>query len=239
MTELTLVRFNEEEVVLDLPEFKRRISEKKFLPQLHEAVESTIGFDVEINLISAETPIVPTSAVQDDLPQRTHLPRGHEANTFDTFVVGSSNRYPHAAASWVAENPGKGYNPLMIYGNAGLGKTHLLSAIFHEIKRRMPNASIIFTTGESFANEIIAAIRDNAMTMVHEKYRTADVFLVDDVQFIAGKERTQEEFFHTFNILVQNARQIVLTADKPPKDIPGLEDRLVSRFNVGLLADIQ
>lgn len=160
--------------------------------------------------------------------------------TFETFVVGSSNQFAHAAAMAVGNAPAKTYNPLFIYGGVGLGKTHLLSAIGHEILRKNKNARIIYISGESFTNELINSIRYEKMFEFRKKFRdSCDVFLVDDVQFIAGKERTQEEFFHTFNYLYESRKQVVLTSDRVPRDITQLEERLRSRFEWGLIADIQ
>ncbi len=160
--------------------------------------------------------------------------------TFETFVVGSSNQFAHAAAMAVGNAPAKTYNPLFIYGGVGLGKTHLLSAIGHEILKKNKNARIIYISGESFTNELINSIRYEKMFEFRKKFRdSCDVFLVDDVQFIAGKERTQEEFFHTFNYLYESRKQVVLTSDRVPRDITQLEERLRSRFEWGLIADIQ
>ena len=159
--------------------------------------------------------------------------------TFDKFVVGPSNRFAHAAALSVAEETAKDYNPLFIYGQSGLGKTHLLYAIGETIHRNHPDYKIIYTKGDQFTNELISALRDGKNFEFRKKYRNADLFLVDDVQFIAGKDSTQEEFFHTFNNLYENNRQIVLTADRPPNEMLRLEDRLKTRFEWGLLADIE
>ena len=158
--------------------------------------------------------------------------------TFDTYIVGSSNKFAHAAALAVAANPAGAYNPLFIYGNSGLGKTHLLYAICNDIKINHPEMRTLYIKGDDFTNELIDAIRKNTTRDFHEKYRKTDILLVDDIQFIAGKDSTQEEFFHTFNALYESNKQIVLTSDRPPKEIKTLEDRLRTRFEWGLIADI-
>lgn len=172
--------------------------------------------------------------------------RTEEANlnskyTFNTFVVGSNNRFAHSASLAVAESPGEVYNPLFLYGGPGLGKTHLMHSIGHYIIEQNPNMNILYVTSETFTNEVIESIRagNQAMTKFREKYRTIDVLLLDDVQFIIGKESTQEEFFHTFNELHSSKKAIILSSDKPPKDMETLEERLRSRFEWGLIADIQ
>ena len=159
--------------------------------------------------------------------------------TFDTFIVGSSNKFAHAASMAVAQNPASAYNPLFLYGNSGLGKTHLLCAIGNEIRSTHPDCKVIYIKGEDFANEIIQSIMNKTTPQFRQKYRQTDVLLVDDVQFIGGKESTQEEFFHTFDALYDAKKQIVLTSDRPPKEIKVLTDRLRGRFEMGLLADIQ
>ena len=158
--------------------------------------------------------------------------------TFESFVVGNNNRFAHAAALAVAEAPATSYNPLFLYGGVGLGKTHLMHAIANEILVHNKNTSILYVTSEKFTNQLINAIKDNKNEQFRNKYRNIDVLLIDDIQFIAGKERIQEEFFHTFNTLYEDRKQIILSSDKPPRDIPFLEDRLKSRFEWGLLADI-
>ena len=158
--------------------------------------------------------------------------------TFETFVVGNNNRFAHAAALAVGNEPSKSYNPLFLYGGVGLGKTHLMHAIGNRIIENNKNANVLYVTSEKFTNQLINAIKDNKNEVFRNKYRNIDVLLIDDIQFIAGKERIQEEFFHTFNSLYEDGNQIIISSDKPPRDIPFLEDRLKSRFEWGLLADI-
>ncbi|HEY6272122.1 MAG TPA: chromosomal replication initiator protein DnaA [Terriglobales bacterium] len=159
--------------------------------------------------------------------------------TFDAFVIGSGNQFANAAAQAVAERPSKAYNPLFLYGGVGMGKTHLMQAIGHEVKRRQPEVAICYVSSEKFTNEMINSLRYDRMISFRDKFRNVDVLLIDDIQFLAQKERTQEEFFHTFNALHESMKQIIIASDRPPKELPEIEDRLRSRFEWGLIADIQ
>ncbi|HEY3347054.1 MAG TPA: chromosomal replication initiator protein DnaA, partial [Nitrospirota bacterium] len=170
---------------------------------------------------------------------RTRLHNINPKYSFSNFVVGPSNQFAHAAALAVAENPARAYNPLFVYGGVGLGKTHLLSAICGYVKERSPKTKVTFLTSEEFTNDLISSIHYNRMNDFRNKYRNTDVLVIDDIQFIAGKERTQEEFFHTFNTLHEFSKQIIISSDRFPKEMPDMEERLRSRFEWGLIADIQ
>ena len=226
-------------------EFQRSIVENNYSHPLQDAFTQILGFPVNLRLIVQEQ----NEEAENNTPAEEnpvaelnrHSGDGEYAYTFDTFIVGGSNQFAYAACTSIARGDGSGntYNPLFIYGPSGLGKTHLLMAIAHEMKKRDPDLNIIYVTGETFTNELIEAIQQKKDTSdFHGKYRSADVLLVDDVQFIGGKESTQEEFFHTFNILHAAGKQIVLTSDRPPKDIRILEDRIRTRFESGLITDI-
>ena len=180
------------------------------------------------------------NSIQNSSVQETNEVAGlNPKYTFENFIIGSNNRFAHAASVAVYENPGKKYNPLFIYGGVGLGKTHLMQAIGNAMHKANPNIRIIYCTGEVFANEVISAIMNSQNESFRKKYRNIDLLLIDDIQFLAGKDKCQEEFFHTFNTLFESGKQIILTSEKPPKEIPLLEDRLKTRFEMGLSVDIQ
>lgn len=216
------------------------ISKKYALP-LKVTVSELTGTDYDIAFILPEDIKQEETPVSANFNENKELANLNPKYTFDTFVVGSNNKFAHAASLAVAESPGEIYNPLFLYGGVGLGKTHLMHSIAHFILENNPSTKIRYTTSEEFTNELIEAIRNGnntAMTKFREKYRNIDVLLIDDIQFIIGKESTQEEFFHTFNSLHAAKKQIIISSDKPPKDMEILEDRIRSRFEWGLLADI-
>ena len=222
--------FDEGVAIIQAPnEFHKSTIERGFHKYLNDAVQSVFGPAITYKLI---TPM--------EKKEKEKEPEGDDYEyTFETFIEGSSNKFAFAACRYVAREPARSYNPLFIYGNSGLGKTHLLNAVGHDLKKHFDNMNVIYVKGDQFANELIEAIRLGTTPAFREKYRKADALLIDDIQFIAGKESTQEEFFHTFNTLYESKKQIVLTSDRPPKDIATLEDRLKTRFEWGLTADIQ
>lgn len=241
--------FSDSTVYLALPrQMHYNIVTGQYDELIREAFEHTIGFPVEIEY-RLNTGNEKTDEKSSPVLDRHLEDYRNEQFTFDNFIVGNSNKFAYAAAKAVARDPGarqnnsnsfNNYNPLFIYGNSGLGKTHLLNAISHEIKEHYPEMNILYIRAEEFTNELIQAIQNKTTDEFHNKYRkNIDVLLVDDIQFISGKEATEEEFFHTFDALVYQGNQIVLTSDRPPKDIRSITDRLRSRFEDGLIADIQ
>ena len=226
--DVTVVSFADNRLILHSPvQFKKEIIEQRFIDPLQNVLQELLGDPVSVVVVTGEyTAPTASSSPYDDY-------------TFERFIVGSSNKFAHAAALSVSQHPAAENNPLFIYGNSGLGKTHLMYAIANVIRKTHPEFRIIYVKGEDFTNELITAIQEGNVQAFRNKYRVVDLLLLDDVQFIAGKERTQEEFFHTFNALYEAKKQIVLTSDRPPKEINTLEDRMKTRFEWGLLADIQ
>ncbi len=235
---------NDHIVLLTSTDFQKNIVSSKYLDLLTNTFNYLTNKDCSVSIVSREE--LETASNNSDLSDTTKIeaPINYVTTnlnpkyTFSTFVVGNNNRFAHAAALAVAEAPASSYNPLFIYGGVGLGKTHLMHAIGNEILRNNKNSKILYVTSEAFTNELINAIKDNINDQFRNKYRGIDILLIDDIQFIAGKERIQEEFFHTFNTLYESGKQVILSSDKPPKDIPLLEDRLKSRFEWGIIADI-
>ena len=214
--------------------FKKSTIEARFMSHIKAALKDIFSSDLEVKILDDQQ----LSAYHGVAPDRPGSLLESDAFTFGTYVVGPQNKMAYAAARAVAEKPAEHYNPLFIYGDSGLGKTHLLYAIAHQVRQRQPEARIVYIKGDDFTNELIASIREGKNAEFREKYRQSTLLLVDDIQFIAGKKQTQEEFFHTFNTLYESGRQIVLTSDRPPREMTQLEDRLQSRFVSGLMVDV-
>ncbi|ODA41531.1 chromosomal replication initiator protein DnaA [Desulfosporosinus sp. BG] len=243
-----LLHIDGDTLVISVPnEFAKDWLESRYAPLIRSSVQSVLGHSVSLRFIiptpegsygedlNLSVSISPITPIEDE-PIPNSL---NNKYTFDTFVIGNSNRFAHAASLAVAESPAKSYNPLFIYGGVGLGKTHLMHAIGHHVLQRSPNTKVLYVSSEKFTNELIDSIRDENSIEFRNHYRNVDILLIDDIQFLAGKERTQEEFFHTFNALHEANKQIIISSDRPPKEIPTLEDRLRSRFEWGLITDIQ
>lgn len=213
-------------------DFKRKIITNRFGAALEEVLTDLFSSPFTVQILCGDETLETSSSFDDVLPEM-------EGYTFDNFIVGNSNKFAHAAAVAVTDKPGQTYNPLFIYGNSGLGKTHLLLAIGHDLLNKNPNLNVAYIKGDDFTNELIQAISRSTTNNFHEKYRNVELLLVDDIQFIAGKTATQEEFFHTFNTIYESGHQIVITSDRPPMEMTTLDDRLRTRFEGGLMADIQ
>ena len=230
-----IVELNEERLILHTSsEFRRDIIRQRCVPFIQDALKEIFNSDAKVIVFGDEE--------LENYKSKGKSPTSMDFNpqfTFDNFVVGPSNRMAHSAAIAVSKTPGQVYNPLFIYGPPGVGKTHLLYAIANGIRKQKPDANIVYIKGDQFTNELIDAIKTGKNIEFRSKYREADLFLIDDIQFIAGKDSTQEEFFHTFNKLYEEHKQIVMTSDRKPGDMPTLEDRLRTRFEWGLIMDIQ
>ncbi len=243
------VALDQDVFVFSVPSlFAKEWLEGRYRGLIAETLREVLTRGVDVRFVVADSdPPPPPAVAPSTLPdlraqataRGTLVPGLTSKYTFDTFVVGSGNRFAHAAAHAVAEAPARAYNPLFIYGGVGLGKTHLLQAIGHQVLAHKQTARVTYVSSERFTNELINAIRDDKMVEFRNRYRNVDVLLIDDIQFLAGKERTQEEFFHTFNTLHESSRQLIISSDRQPREIPTLEDRLRSRFEWGLIADIQ
>ena len=247
--DIEILSFDEDVITMGIgSEFKFKVILEKHLENIKKSFCSLLGFEINVNLVftgSASSADGIRSSQTDSKKyekpnlEKTDLPNYNFEYTFENFIVGSTNKFAHAACLAVANNPATNYNPLFIYGNSGLGKTHLLNATINHLKKNNPGIKIIYTKGEDFTNQLIACLTSQTMEDFRDKYRKCDVLLIDDIQFIAGKISTQEEFFHTFNALFEEKKQIILTSDRPPREIKTLEERLKSRFEWGLIADIE
>lgn len=235
---LQLIKLEAERVIIAAPGFKIDLIISKYKNLIEDAFFNIMGFNVEVEFIPAENiPKEKTESDNKDNPSQSNIE--NTKLTFNNFVVGPSNKFAYTASLRVAETPGSVFNPLFIYGNSGLGKTHLLNAIIEKIKSNNPDANIFYITSENLMNDFYFALHIKTLHDFHNKYRSCDALLIDDIQFIAGKAQMEEEIFHTFNIFISEGKQLVLTSDKPPREIPKIEERLKTRFESGILCDIQ
>ncbi len=245
--DLSVTAMDDKKITMSTPsEFKFDIINKKYLDDIRTAFSEALGFDIDVVLECGESKPEDAAGGFTVQPQTQNGSTGSQEApsysfeyTFDNFIVGASNKFAHAACTAVAEHPAQNYNPLFIYGPSGIGKTHLLYAVTNKIKKDKPGVKIIYVKGEDFTNQFISALAAAGTAEFRNKYRSCDVLLIDDIQFIAGKDSTQEEFFNTFNALYEDHKQIILSSDRPPREMKTLEERLKTRFEWGLLADIQ
>ncbi|MBO5415277.1 MAG: chromosomal replication initiator protein DnaA [Clostridia bacterium] len=253
--ELRIVSFENNEIVFSTDsEFKHKIINENYVSKIKEKFSAILGFEIDVKVIFDGIPAdkekikeqfmgnVQREIAHEQAEEKKKIIDSQNYNfeyTFDSFIVGNSNKFAHAACVAVAERPAMDYNPLFIYGPSGLGKTHLMSAVVNEIKKKKKDLRVVYIKGDEFTNQLIDSLAKQEMNKFRERYRNCDILLIDDIQFIAGKNSTQEEFFHTFNSLYEEHKQIILSSDRPPKDIQTLEERLKTRFEWGLIADIQ
>lgn len=235
---LKLIKIEAERVIIAAPGFKIELLISKYKNLIEEAFFNIMGFNVEVEFIPFEN-IPKENNEETAKTDSSSLNIENAKLTFNNFVVGPSNKFAYTASLRVAETPGSVFNPLFIYGNSGLGKTHLLNAIIEKIKSNKPDANILYITSENLMNDFYFALQIKTLHDFHNKYRSCDALLIDDIQFIAGKVQMEEEIFHTFNIFISEGKQLVLTSDKPPREIPKIEDRLITRFESGILCDVQ
>lgn len=234
------VAFYDNTIIIEVPDhFSKSWLADRYSPIIKQSYEAIMHQEISLQFILAGQELDQPAKPKERSPEDTYVNILNPRYSFDTFVIGNSNRFAHAASLAVAESPAKAYNPLFIYGGVGLGKTHLMHAIGHYILQNNFVLKVAYVTSEKFTNELINSIRDDQTVEFRNKYRSMDILLIDDIQFLEKKERTQEEFFHTFNTLYEANKQIIISSDRPPKEIATLEDRLRSRFEWGLITDIQ
>ena len=253
--ELKISSFENNEIIFTTDSaFKYKIINENYIVRMADEFSRILGVDISVKVnfigempsteqikkqVLGEKPESPAAIEKKKIDKSIASQNYSFEYTFDNFIVGNSNKFAHAACTAVAANPARDYNPLFIYGPSGLGKTHLMSAVVNEIRRKKQDLKVIYIKGEEFTNQLIESLSKQEMSAFRERYRNCDILLIDDIQFIAGKNSTQEEFFHTFNTLYEDRKQIILSSDRPPKDIQTLEDRLKTRFEWGLIADIE
>ena len=253
--ELKISSFENNEIIFTTDSaFKYKIINENYIVRMADEFSRILGVNISVKVnfigempsteqikkqVLGEKPESPAAIEKKKIDKSIASQNYSFEYTFDNFIVGNSNKFAHAACTAVAANPARDYNPLFIYGPSGLGKTHLMSAVVNEIRRKKQDLKVIYIKGEEFTNQLIESLSKQEMSAFRERYRNCDILLIDDIQFIAGKNSTQEEFFHTFNTLYEDRKQIILSSDRPPKDIQTLEDRLKTRFEWGLIADIE